>query len=54
MTYAYEQSSSWESKKGFEGFLNEPQVFDIIKKLAFFFLEKKSYCNGIRGNFFIE
>ena len=34
-------SSSWESKKGFEGFLNEPQGFDIIKKVAFSFLEGK-------------
>jgi hypothetical protein len=34
-------SSSWESKKGFDGFLNEPQGFDIIKKLAFSFLEEK-------------
>lgn len=34
-------SSSWEAKKGFNGVLSEPQRFDIIKKLAFAFLDQK-------------
>ena len=32
--------SSWESKKGFEGILSEPQRFEILKKLAYFFLKE--------------
>lgn len=34
-------SSSWEAKKGFSGLLSDPQKFEVIKKLAFLFLDKK-------------
>lgn len=33
--------SSWETRKGFKGVLSEPQRFEVLKRLAYFFLEKK-------------
>jgi hypothetical protein len=33
--------SSWETKKGFNSLLSDPQRFEVIKKLAFLFLDKK-------------
>lgn len=33
--------SSWEAKKGFKGVLSEPQGFEVLKRLAFWFLKER-------------